>query len=155
MVVSGTDWLGRRAVGTSALHAVRGQTRQSGQHVDYLAGDIARHRFLDVAMGRKVSSVCDDGYLAGFLTQNIIDSALRTYSAYTALSEVMIQDIQPLSPTTGLFDAQERLLQEGYDALPVATDDGKYLGLLTRENIADLHRTMRTHTNIIPGTQSA
>jgi signal-transduction protein with cAMP-binding, CBS, and nucleotidyltransferase domain len=53
----------------------------------------------------------------------------------------MRRDVAPLSSELPLFEAEQRLMTEGINALPVA-DDGHYLGLLTRDHIVALRRAL-------------
>lgn len=83
----------------------------------------------------------DDGALLGFLPQGDLTRALQTQRPFTPVSEVMRRDVAPVAPDLSLVDAERRLVEEGWDALPVA-EGGHYLGLLTRQQIATLRRLL-------------
>jgi predicted transcriptional regulator len=69
-------------------------------------------------------------------------------------STFMRHDIAPVSSDDDLFEVQRRLIAEQMDALPVVTG-GRYLGLVTWENIANLQDLLTSSPNIIPHNQSA
>ena len=91
--------------------------------------------------GQRSFPVVEEGRLLGFLPAAELTRALSTQRPFTPVTEVMRRDVAPLSSELPLFDAEQRLMTEGMNALPVA-DDGHYLGLLTRDHIVALRRAL-------------
>ena len=91
--------------------------------------------------GQSSFPVVEEGRLLGFLPAAELTRALSTQRPFTSVTEVMRRDVAPLSSELPLFDAEQRLMTEGMNALPVA-DDGHYLGLLTRDHIVALRRAL-------------
>lgn len=83
--------------------------------------------------------VCDGDQLVGILTQKRLVETLQQRGAQTPIREAMQSDLAPVSPDDGLFEVQQRLAQSQLDALPV-TEGGKFLGLITQQDIAEIYR---------------
>ncbi len=90
----------------------------------------------------------------GFLTRDKLEQALQTRGAHTWISDVMRRDVQPVSLTTDVYDVQQRLGSENLDALPVV-ENGRCLGIITRNNIQELYRLSRIAPDSLPKIQSA
>jgi Zn-dependent protease len=93
--------------------------------------------------------------LVGFLPQAVLQEALRTHPAHTPVSTVMRTNIRPVTPQSDLYMVQERLQTERLDALPVVSDIGRFLGMITGQQIAALYRLVKSQPPIISGSQSA
>ena len=93
--------------------------------------------------------------LAGFLPQAVLREAMRTYPGFTPVSDVMLKNIHPVTPTSDLYAVQQRLLAEGLDALPVVTDSRRVLGLISLQHIIELFRLEKAEPPIVQGPQSA
>jgi Zn-dependent protease len=91
--------------------------------------------------GQNSFPIVAEGRLLGFLPAAELTRALATQRPFTPVTEVMRRDVAPLSSELPLFEAEQRLMTEGMNALPVA-DDGHYLGLLTRDHIVALRRAL-------------
>lgn len=98
--------------------------------------------------GQSSFPVVEEGRLLGFLPAAELAHALQSERPYTPVTEVMRRDVAPLSPDLPLFEAEQRLTTEGVDALPVAVA-GQYLGLLTRDHVVTLLRTLRLSSRAI------
>ena len=101
--------------------------------------------------GQNSFPIVAEGRLLGFLPAAELTRALATQRPFTPVTEVMRRDVAPLSSELPLFEAEQRLMMEGMNALPVA-DDGHYLGLLTRDHIVALRRALLAtpHVNARP-----
>jgi Zn-dependent protease/predicted transcriptional regulator len=82
--------------------------------------------------------VLENGRLAGVLTRNDLAAALGRYGPETPVGEVMQRDFATTDPREMLQTAFSRL-QEGHcRTLPVVNKDGRLLGLLTADNLAEV-----------------
>ncbi|MGD8621103.1 MAG: CBS domain-containing protein, partial [Anaerolineales bacterium] len=83
--------------------------------------------------------VCDGVQLVGLVTHARLIEALNRYGPDKQVSEVMLSDVEPVSPNDDLLDVQQRLTQSKIDALPV-TAGGSFLGLITNRDINEIYR---------------
>lgn len=104
--------------------------------------------------GQRDFAVVSGEQFVGFLPHSILSDALRTYPGHTPISTIMLQNVRPVTETADVHSVQERLMSEGMNALPVTTVNGRLLGLITRQHIADLYRLVKSKPSIIPGPQS-
>ena len=104
--------------------------------------------------GQREFPVVEGDRLAGYLTGADLRNALRGNPAYVPVSMVMDRTIRPVTPDTGLFEVQQRLIEESKEGLPVVADSGSYVGMITLQHIADILRVAQTPP-IIPGTPRA
>ena len=100
-------------------------------------------------------AVVSGDQLVGFLPHALLQSSLRTHPPYTLVSDVMISDIHPVTPELDLHVVQQRLLSEKLDALPVVSESGRILGLVTLRQIVDLFRLVQSKPPIVQGSPSA
>ena len=78
----------------------------------------------------------EDGELAGMITRDEIHAAMNSPDRFLLVRDLMKTQLPTLSPGSKLFDSGQRLLHEsGIKALPV-TEDGKFAGMLTIEDVA-------------------
>ena len=104
--------------------------------------------------GQRSFPVVSGDTLVGFLPQAVLREALRTHPAHTPISTVMRTNVRPVTPESDLFGVQERLMAEQLDALPVVSDIGRFLGMITGQQIAELFRLVQSQPPIITGSQS-
>jgi CBS domain-containing protein len=77
--------------------------------------------------------------LVGILTHARLVEALNQYGPEKVVSEVMLSEVEPVSPNDDLLDVQQRLTQLNLDALPVGVG-GSFLGLITNRDINEIYR---------------
>jgi Zn-dependent protease len=94
--------------------------------------------------GRRFFIVQDENGVRGALTLQSIREIPRDQWPYTSAEQAMIQagSMQWVHPDTELWDALERMDQNGVNQLPVIQDD-QIAGLLTRENVISFLRTLQ------------
>jgi len=92
--------------------------------------------------------VCDGEQLVGLLPYRRLVEALNQRGADTPVSEVMVADVQPVSPTESMFDVQQRMAEQQLDALPVV-QDGRFLGLLTNRDVSELFRLASSNPGLL------
>jgi CBS domain-containing protein len=105
--------------------------------------------------GQKDFPVCENGRLVGFLTHDRLMSALQQRGGHTWAVTVMDRNVRPVAPLTPLHKVQGRFLQEGVSALPVATEDGRYLGLISQRGLIDFRRLLENAPDAAPRVSSA
>ncbi len=104
--------------------------------------------------GQQSFAVVSGDELVGFLPHLLLRAALRTYPSYTPVSDIMLHNIHPVTADSDLFTVQQRLLSEKLDALPVVSETGRLLGLITLRHIIDLYRLVQSEPPILQGPQS-
>lgn len=94
--------------------------------------------------GRRFFIVQDEYKVRGVLTLQKIREIPRERWPSTSAEQAMIQagDMQWVRPDTELWNALERMDQNGVNQLPVIQDD-QIAGLLTRENVISFLRTLQ------------
>jgi Zn-dependent protease len=94
--------------------------------------------------GRRFFIVQDENSVRGVLTLQTIRQIPRDQWLNMTAEQAMIQagDMQWVRPESELWDALERMDQNGVNQLPVIQDD-QIAGLLTRENIISFLRTLQ------------
>lgn len=110
---------------------------------------------LMLSSGQSSFPVCEGDTLVGFVSQSQLMQTLRTRGPHTWVHMVMQRDLQPVSPLTDLYTVRQRLDQEGINALPVVDENGRFLGIITRQNINDLRRLVAAAPDALPKIQSA
>ncbi len=78
------------------------------------------------------------GRTEGLLTRDDLIRGLSIRGAGSSVQEAMTASAPTVPPTLPFADAMERLRTSGLPALPVVDGRGMLVGLLTRDNIADL-----------------
>ncbi len=143
---------------TTARHLLRGYTVQQAFSTSSFRLDISfslqQAANMMTYSGQQDFPVVSGDQLVGFLPYSVLGEALRTHPSYTAVSTVMLRNVRPVTPSTDIHTVQERLMSEGINALPVTTLNGRLLGLITRQHIADLYRLVQSSPSVIPGPQS-
>ncbi len=142
-----------------------GQTVQLRNVLGGLTVDQAYSRNLDVlhpnsmlrdAVGLTLNTyqadfpVCDGEKLVGIITHSRLVDALNRYGPDVPLDRVMITDFALVTPETALFDAQQLLLENRLDALPVVDASKRFLGLISTRDINEAYRVVSTRSDILP-----
>ncbi len=78
------------------------------------------------------------GRTEGILTRENLTRGLSQLGSHASVSEAMTTPAPPVSPTLGFAEALQHLQTSGLPAVPVIDGSGALVGLLTKENIADL-----------------
>ena len=78
------------------------------------------------------------GRAEGILTRDNLVRGLSQRGAGSTVAESMTAGVAAVPPTMPFQEALDRLRASGLPALPVVDGDGRLVGLLTRDNIADL-----------------
>jgi len=99
--------------------------------------------------GQRNFPVVHGDSLVGFLPHETLVSAMRTAVPHSRVSALMRRDIKPVSCDDDLFEVQRRLNDQQLEALPV-TSNGRFMGLITRQEISDVFHTLRSAPNPIP-----
>ncbi len=105
--------------------------------------------------GQKDFAVVSADQFVGFLSSAVLREAMRSNPPHTSISTVMKRNVDPVSPTTDLFSVQQRFIKEEANALPVTSQSGRLLGIITRQHIAELYRMVQSKPPIISNPQSA
>ncbi len=104
--------------------------------------------------GQRSFPIISGDTLVGFLPESVLREALRTHPAHTPVTAVMRTNVRPVVPENDLYVVQERLMAEKLDALPVVSDIGRFLGMITGQQIAELFRLVQSKPPIVTGSQS-
>lgn len=107
-------------------------------------------RNLTTYTGQQEFPVVDGEWLTGYLTRSALNQALQSNPSYIPVSSIMDRQIRPVTPETGLFQVQQRLVEEVKQGLPVVSNTGRYLGMITHQHIAQLFQQVQTPP-IVPG----
>jgi predicted transcriptional regulator len=99
--------------------------------------------------------VTEDGRLVGLVTRAQLLELLNNQSPDTLVGQVMKRDVVPVWLKSEITAVQQRLNEEGLDALPVVGHGEFLLGLITRRHIAELYRRLALSPQVIPSPQSA
>lgn len=97
--------------------------------------------------------VCADRQLVGLLTHSRLLEALNQHPYETPVEQIMLTDIQPVSPDEEIFAVQQRLVENNLDALPVA-ENGQFAGLITSRDISELYRLVSNQPNLFEMAKS-
>ena len=149
---------GQEAKYTRVKHTLNGYTvQQAFSPSAYRLSptySLEQARNLTAYTGQKEFPIVDGDRLTGYLTRSDLDAALRAKPSHIPISSIMDNGIRPLAPDTGLFEAQQRLVAEARESLPVVARTGRYLGILTLQHIAELFRQAQIPP-IAPGAPTA
>jgi Zn-dependent protease/CBS domain-containing protein len=99
--------------------------------------------------GQTSFPVVQDERLEGFVTQQDLGAAMQSRGSHTWTNTIMRHDVKPVTPNMTLVEAQERLLVEDLESLPVVEND-RYLGLVGRWQIQQFFRLLATKSSIRP-----
>jgi Zn-dependent protease/CBS domain-containing protein len=104
---------------------------------------------LMMTSGQTSFPVVQNETLEGFVTQQELGAAMQTRGSHTWTNMIMRRDVKPLTPGMLLVDAQERLLVDRLEALPVV-ENGRYLGLIGRWQIQQFFRLLASNASVRP-----
>ena len=82
--------------------------------------------------------VVDGGRVVGVLTRNGLIESIARGGLGSPVAEAMETDFAMAHPSEMLRVAHERLQAHACDSMPVTTDDGRIVGMLTRDSVAEL-----------------
>lgn len=97
--------------------------------------------------------VVDGDRLVGYLPKEALLRAKQTAAPHSYVSAFM-QEIEPASSADDLYQVQQRMSKHGLESLPVVSA-GRYLGLITRQQIIAGLRMVRSMPSPAPGSHSA
>lgn len=103
--------------------------------------------------GQRNFPVVESESLVGFLPHAELMGAMRTAAPHSRVDNIMRRDVEPVALGDNLFDVHRKLGELQLEALPVAIGK-RFLGLITRRQIDDVHRLLRTTPNAVPQGQS-
>jgi Zn-dependent protease/CBS domain-containing protein len=104
--------------------------------------------------GQEEFPVVDGEWLTGYLTRSTLFQALQSNPSYLPVSSIMDRQVISVTPDMGLFEVQQRLVEESRQSLPVVSDSGHYLGVINHQLIAQLFQQLQSPP-IVPGTSSS
>jgi stage IV sporulation protein FB len=137
---------------TAVRHILRGHTvQQAYSSTSYrLEPSYTLQQAANMAAysGQRSFAIVSGDRLVGFLPQDVLQQALRTYPAHTSVSAVMRTNIRPVTPDSDLYMVQERMQAERLDALPVVSDIGRFLGTITGQQVAAIYRLVKSQPPI-------
>lgn len=110
---------------------------------------------MSVYTGQREFAIVDGSELVGYLNAQQLRTALAAHPGYTAVATIMSRDVSAVTPTTDLFETQQLMVQKQTEALPVVNVANQYLGLITRQHIADFFQMVQKTPPIIQGQGSA
>lgn len=94
-----------------------------------------------------------DNYV-GFLDNQRLMNALQQGGPNQTVAVVMSRDVQPVSLTADLYDVQQRMNNEGLNALPVV-EFGRIVGVISARHIRQMLRMAAMQPELFPKVQSA
>lgn len=109
---------------------------------------------LSLTSGQSTFPVCEGTTFLGLLTRSGLREAIQTQGPATWVRDVMRRDVKPVSLATDLFDVYLQFGEKKVEALPVV-ENGRFLGLVTQQNLFDFHRWSTIEPKIITGVRSA
>ncbi len=134
------DALGGHTVSEAMSH---GYTRlEAGTTLQCLLDD---HILNPGSEGRRIYIIEEDDQVAGLVTQHMLRNVPRQEWAHTTLAQVMlpIDQWKKVAPDTELWQAIEKMDQNGVNQLPVVVD-GHIQGMLTREDVIGFIRRLQS-----------
>jgi Zn-dependent protease/CBS domain-containing protein len=148
---------GQEAKFTRVRHALDGHTVQQAYSPSAyrLAPSYSLEQAKNLASytGQREFPVVEGNWLTGYLSRSKLNTALQSNPSYMPVSSVMDKHVRPVTPQTNLFEVQQRLTEEGREGLPVVSESGRYLGIITHQHIAELFRQVQTPP-IVQGSHS-
>jgi Zn-dependent protease len=150
---------GQEAATVEVTHTLRGSTVQQAYNdsVHRLHPHYPAQQAVNIMMfsGESTLPVTQDGLLVGLVTRAQLLEILQTGGQDILVGEIMKRDITPVSLQSEITAVQQRLNEEGLDALPVVGHGQFLIGLITRRHIADLYRLLSIASRSRPRVQSA
>lgn len=93
--------------------------------------------------------VCDGERLVGMLSGSDVLRGLKERGPAVPIAEVMQRDFFTVQPEDDLFDVQQRMSEQGLEAVPVV-EGGTFLGLLTRRDLEEAYRLVLAYPALLP-----
>jgi Zn-dependent protease len=93
--------------------------------------------------------VCKDGEVVGLLTLQGLVQALKQQPVDTPIDQIMLTEVPLLEPSDKLFQVQQKLSDNGYDALPVGKG-GNFLGIITSRDINEIYQLATSSPALFP-----
>ncbi len=115
---------------------------------------VEQARNIMVYGGQRNFPVVDGDRLVGFLTHSDYLRSSQNSVGHALVSPFIRQDIEPVSFDDDLFLVQQRLIEERMEALPVVFN-GRFLGMITLQHIAELRHRSDTPPNLAIHNNSA
>jgi Zn-dependent protease/predicted transcriptional regulator len=97
--------------------------------------------------------VLDEDRLVGFVSREALLQAKSTAAPHSYISAIM-DSVEPASAGDDLYDVQRRMSENKLNALPVVSA-GRYLGLITRQQILSALRMMHNVPDLANQSHSA
>ena len=92
--------------------------------------------------------VCDEQELVGLLTHVRLVESLNRHGPDIPIGDVMLRDVEPISPDEEVLVAQRRLSELRIDALPVVQDK-VFLGLITNRDVSEIFRLASIQADLV------
>ncbi len=93
--------------------------------------------------------VCEGDRLHGLVTYKNLLDGLSKHAPTTPVSAVMTTHLQPLTPEDALDHAQQEMMRQGIDVLPVVEGE-RFKGLLTSRDIGEVYRVASIQPDLLP-----
>ncbi|MCS7282618.1 MAG: site-2 protease family protein [Anaerolineae bacterium] len=93
--------------------------------------------------------VCDGERLIGMLSGSDVLRGLKERGPDTPISEVMQRNFFTVQLEDDLFDVQQRMSEQGLEAVPVV-EGSTFLGLLTRRDLEEAYRLVLAYPALLP-----
>jgi Zn-dependent protease len=130
----------------SGLRVDQAYTRQS--HVLSPDASLGEAVHLTLTTFQSTFAVCDSGQYVGLLPHKKLVEAMQSQGGEVPVRQVMMTDIEPVRPGEELFKVQQRMAESHADTLPVV-DGGRFLGLLTAQDINEIYHIAADHPEIL------
>ena len=123
--------------------------------VTTLGADTEIHRAMQMLLRKKLSGapvVDDDDRVVGILSEKDCLKVV-TASAFERLPEgrvrdYMTEEVVTLTPKATVYDIVDRFLKSAYRRLPVVSEDGALLGVVSRTNVVKAIASMRENPKL-------
>jgi Zn-dependent protease/CBS domain-containing protein len=131
----------------SGLRVDQAYTRQS--HVLAPDANLGDAIHLTLTSFQSTFAVCDSsGQYLGLLPHKKLVEAMQSHGGDLPVRDVMQTDIEPARPGEELFKVQQRMAESHADTIPVV-DGGRFLGLLTAQDINEIYHIAANHPEIL------
>ncbi|MEJ2010886.1 MAG: site-2 protease family protein [Anaerolineales bacterium] len=139
-IYMGAGMEGRMVHLRSVLRNLRAEDAYS-RNVSTLSPDQTLQDAADLTLHSSQANfpVCEDGEVVGLLTLQTMVQALKKRPVDTPIDQIMLTEVPLISPSDELFQVQQKLSKNSYDALPVSKD-GKFLGIITSRDISEIYQ---------------
>lgn len=148
-IFSGATQEGRVVQFRQRLRGYSVQQAYSNRSPILQPADRLREAAIWTARGVNDFPVSHFGDYVGFLSKSQLMHALQHGGAEQTVAAVMDRNLKPVSLTTDLYDVQQRLENEGLNALPVV-ENGRVLGLISSRHIRKMLRMVALQPDLFP-----